>query len=708
MNEIELSYINKQPMKENKKFSFKNTIQFPKEFLEKQWATYDWKAAELYVGQLQRTLAMIAYSRDLEKLDKVQRKLVSSFEARMLAVKRISENASSAGIDNVKWRTDYDKMCAVNQLDIRNYEAKPLRYFILKDKKSNKERCVGVPTLKDRAMHYLWSLALEPVAESWADYKSFGFRKGRGTSNAHAHLMNALNDPESGSWILVADVFSYYESISHKWLLDNIPMDKSILKQFLKAGIVLPNGELFPVEEGISLGCSLSPILGNMTLDGIQKELYDLQGESIREYKNGWCIRFADDMVILANSKVDAEKFRSVISNFLEARGLKLSPEKTKIVNLNSGDEFTFLARTYYKRDGIVHCKPSQKSRDRFRKGLDELLFNPNKKWTQKSIITEVNQKINGWASYHRIEEAKDAFNELDSFVSAEILRLVMKMYPNLTKREIRDKFYWQASDGKYIFSLNSNRDCKIINMFDIPLIRGREIDVGKNYFTKKKYFEMLSEKVEIENATGKYKELWKRQNGTCAICSRKIQDYQGRKVIFRKHSKDKTINNMVYIHKLCEESELAYVYGNLGDLNVQTTMEVIQEIQEIADGNKKVDKSSKFDKLKVYFQNEKKKKITLTYLGIERILGSKLCSSAYKSKAYFYNNGNIAKSWTSANYQITNFDFENQKITFEKTKRQKSIVPIPKFMFDPLPKQAVAELEEFYRNFTIKYKLRL
>lgn len=683
-------------------------LELPKNLIEKQWSEFDWEKAEEIIARKQKILARETYRKNFKKVKTIQYEIVKSFEARMLAVKRVSETFNSAGVDGVRWKTDYDKMKAVYDLEIEDYKASPLRNFVLKDKKSGKERNVGILTLRDRAMQYLWVLALEPVAEALGDKNSFGFRKGRGPAAAHAHLMDALTDYETGSWVFVGDVYSFYASISHIWLLNNIPMDKHILNEFLKAGMVFPNGEFFPTEEGISLGSALSTIIGNMVLDGLQKKLYEVQGENITDYKNGWILRFADDFIILAKSEKDAMIFRDIVIEFLEARGLKLSYSKSKIINLNTGEDFTFLSRTYYKKDGIIHCKPSEASKEKFRENFEEFLFDPNKKWTPKKIITEVNQKLNGWASYHRITEAKDDFNELDSFVSACLFRLLQKLYPKLTRNEIKKRFYSQAADGRYIFSLASNRDYKVINLVDVLLIKSRKIDTSKNYFIERWYFDSLNEKVEIENVTGRYKELWDRQGGKCAICNMKILTHHPRKVIFKRLSKDTSINNMMYIHKKCQDSELTYIYADVGEINARTTMDIINEIQEVEDGNKVIDKPSKFDKLKVYFQNENKKKITLTYAGIERILGSKLCKSAYQNQNYFYNKDNIAKAWMSQNYRITKFDLENQKITFEKAKRQKAAVPIPKFMFEALNQQQTAELEMLLKKFARKHKLRL
>ena len=122
----------------------------------------------------------------------------------------------------------------------------------------------------DRAMQALYALALEPVAETTVDGKSFGFRKGRCAQDACEYLFNALSRKHiSPKWVLEGDIKGCFDHISYDWLLANIPMDKNILKQFLKAGFIYQR-ELFPTEEGTPQGGIISPILANMTLDGIE------------------------------------------------------------------------------------------------------------------------------------------------------------------------------------------------------------------------------------------------------------------------------------------------------------------------------------------------------------------------------------------------------------------------------------------------------
>lgn len=252
---------NKNVIYSSEDIRFTNRIDFPKEMLRDIWQNFEWEKAEKKLFYLQQELSKVAFKKDFERIKKLQNKIVTSLEARALAVRKVSEQLkASAGVDGVRWRKDEDKMIATILLNSNEYKSKPLKRIVIQDKRGIKERRIGIPAMSDRAMQVLHSFALEPVAEALGDRKSFAFRKGRTALDAHACLWNNLCDETCPEWVLLADVENYYETVSHEWLMRNIPMNKRVLKEFLKAGVCF-NGELFPTDVGISLGCSLSPML---------------------------------------------------------------------------------------------------------------------------------------------------------------------------------------------------------------------------------------------------------------------------------------------------------------------------------------------------------------------------------------------------------------------------------------------------------------
>jgi RNA-directed DNA polymerase len=199
-----------------------------------------------------------------------------SYYAKLLATSNPTQNTGkrTAGVDGETWSSPEAKMKAALSLTDKKYVAKPLKRVYIEKHGSKKKRPLGIPTMYDRAMQSLYALALEPIAEAMGDKTSFGFRKFRSTKDAREQVFFCLCRENSPVWILEGDIKGCFDNISHQWLIDNILMDKSILKQFLKAGYVFDR-QLFSTEAGTPQGGIISPILANITLDGIEKLLAD-------------------------------------------------------------------------------------------------------------------------------------------------------------------------------------------------------------------------------------------------------------------------------------------------------------------------------------------------------------------------------------------------------------------------------------------------
>jgi RNA-directed DNA polymerase len=220
------------------------------------------------------------------------------------------------------------------------------RVYIAK-KSKNKKRPLGIPTMYDRAMQTLYALALEPIAETKADTISFGFRRGRSAKDACEQIFCVLARKCSPTWILEGDIKGCFDNINHEWLQSNIPMDKRVMKQFLKSGFIY-EGKLFPTETGSPQGGAISSLYANITLDGLEKVIQDRyhrnsKGNIENHYRAKTkvnLVRYADDFIITANSKEIAEELKCIVSTFLESRGLMLSKEKTTITHIDDGFDF--------------------------------------------------------------------------------------------------------------------------------------------------------------------------------------------------------------------------------------------------------------------------------------------------------------------------------------------------------------------------------
>ena len=310
--------------------------------LEQQWKSIDWKKAEAEVNRLQARIAKATQEKKWNTVKRLQYLLTHSYYAKVLAVRKVTTNKGkkTPGVDGELWSTPAAKMRGVLTLTDKGYKAKPLRRVFIEKKGKKAKRPLGIPCMYDRAMQALYALALDPVSETTADTKSFGFRKGRCAQDACEYIFTALSRSFSPQWVLEGDIKGCFDHISHDWLIEHIPMDKSVLKQFLKAGFIFEQ-ELFPTDEGAPQGGVISPILANMALDGMQKVLsdrFDLSAKGevsafVHNKSKVNLVRYADDFIVTAATKEIAEEAKAIIRDFLQTRGLELSEDlnrKTK------------------------------------------------------------------------------------------------------------------------------------------------------------------------------------------------------------------------------------------------------------------------------------------------------------------------------------------------------------------------------------------
>ena len=205
--------------------------------LERQWKTIDWKKAEAVVSRLQARIAKATQEKKWNTVKRLQYLLTHSYYAKVLAVRKVTTNKgkNTPGIDKELWNTPASKMRGALLLTDKGYKAKPLRRVYIEKPGKKAKRPLGIPCMHDRAMQALYALALDPVSETTADTKSYGFRKGRCAQDACEHIFKALSRTDSPQWILEGDIKGCFDHISHDWLIEHIPMDKSVLKPSKKS-----------------------------------------------------------------------------------------------------------------------------------------------------------------------------------------------------------------------------------------------------------------------------------------------------------------------------------------------------------------------------------------------------------------------------------------------------------------------------------------
>lgn len=466
--------------------------------LKIQWEDINWKTVTDNVNRLQVRITKAVNQGKRHSVKRLQYLLTHSFYAKLLAIKKVTQNKGTrtAGIDGEKWTTPEAKMNATLKLSDRKYKAKPLRRVYIEKYGKTEKRPLSIPTMHDRAMQALYAFALNPVAEATADRASFGFRKNRSTHDACEQAFNCLSKMNSARWVLEGDIKGCFDNINHEWLLDNIPMDKSILKQFLKAGFVY-NRHLNPSKSGTPQGGIISPILANMALDGIEALIasnyytskYGRVDKRYDRHKVNF-VRYADDFIVTTDSEETAKEIAELIKSFLKERGLELSESKTLISHIDDG--FAFLGWNLRKYKGKLLIKPSKGSIDKITRKISDIIKR-GKAWKQEELISILNPIITGWSNYHQSVVSKDIFSNLDNRLWGMLWRWAKRRHPEKPKSWIADK-YWHKTDlRKWIFSNEGN----ILKFFsDTKIIRHPNLKMGMNPYLDKEYFDLRRYKI--------------------------------------------------------------------------------------------------------------------------------------------------------------------------------------------------------------------
>ncbi len=424
----------------------------------KGWSGIDWRAMYKAVERLQARIAKATREGRWGKVRSLQRILVRSLPARRLAVRRVTTNKGkrTPGIDGVLWKTSRKKMQAVEDLKRRGYRPLPLRRIHIPKRRGGK-RPLSIPCVRDRAMQALHLLALEPVAEQGADLNSYGFRKARSIQDAHGQCHIVLARGNAATWVLDADIEACFDKISHDWLLEHIPMDKSLLKKWLKAGYF--EEDLFhTTEQGTHQGGILSPTLANMTLDGLEDYILSAVPRHKRPGPRPKVnvIRYADDLLASARSREILEKYViPAITPFLKIRGLKLSAKKSQVVHIDEG--FDFLGANVRKYNGKLLMRPTKANiSDLIRR--TQTFTRRHRGAKTENFLSGLNSILRGWGYQFRHLVASRIFGYIDHCIFQQLWRWARRRHNNKGARWIKTRYFSPVGKDRWLLNAKQNR----------------------------------------------------------------------------------------------------------------------------------------------------------------------------------------------------------------------------------------------------------
>jgi RNA-directed DNA polymerase len=505
-----------------------------------EWYAIDWRAIHRNVRRLQVRIVQATKAGRWNKVKALQRLLTCSYSGKVLAVRRVTENngKKTAGVDRIIWDTPEEKIKAVHDLKRRGYQPQPLRRVYIPKKSDRKtKRPLGIPTMFDRAQQALHLLVLDPVVETTADKNSYGFRQQRSCADAIGQCFNALSHAPNTQWILEADVKNCFDKISHAWLLAHVPMDRAILQKWLKSGY-MDKRVLHETTDGTPQGGIISPALANCALDGLERLLQEKFPQEKRLKSLGGksasvnFIRYADDFVITSKSKELLEgEVQPVVEQFLQQRGLELSPKKTVITHVEKG--FDFLGQNVRRYpNGKLRITPSKKNVKTFLDGIRQTIKDAGG-MSAAALIEQLNPKIRGWANYHRHVVSKRTFGRVDHSIFFSLWQWARRRHQKKNPHWLKTKYFGRRGDRDWTFFGETCDDqgqpdrLWLYHAKSTPIQRHVKVKGEANPYDPacETYFENREgdHMRETFRGTRTLRYIWNEQRGLCTVCNTPI-----------------------------------------------------------------------------------------------------------------------------------------------------------------------------------------
>ena len=342
------------------------------------------------------------------------------------AIKAVKRNKGAAGVDGMTV-DELDAYFAEHREEIKaqiragEYKPSPVRRVYI-PKANGKRRPLGIPTVVDRVVQQMVAQILSFGYDKYFSENSYGFRPDRNAHQAIGKALEYLN--EGNEWVIDLDIEKYFDTVNHDKLISilreriNDAKTLRLIRQFLRAG-VMEDGLTSPSEEGVPQGGPLSPVLSNVYLDKLDKEL-----ES-----RGLCfVRYADDCNIFVKSEMAANRVMKSVTSWLERKlRLKVSATKTKVTKPN---ESIFLGFTFWNSKGEWKCRPADDRKKRLYDKTRAILC--RRKATarsMKSTFEQLNWLIRGWINYYRIGSMKVFIDRYGQWLRHKVRVVILKQW---------------------------------------------------------------------------------------------------------------------------------------------------------------------------------------------------------------------------------------------------------------------------------------
>jgi len=347
------------------------------------------------------------------------------------AYKKVVANKGVAGVDGITVEEEFDYLKEngdriKNQIRKRRYKPQPVKRVQI-PKENGKMRNLGIPTVTDRIIQQAIFQVISPIFEKQFNDNSFGFRPGKSCEQAVIKALEYLND--GYEWIVDIDLEKFFDTVNQDKLITIIGKTitdgdvVSLIRKYLSAG-VMEKGIVKPTYVGTPQGGNLSPLLSNIMLNELDKEL---------EKRGLNFVRYADDCIILVKSEKAANRVLESITNFIQKKlGLKVNVEKSKVTRPT---KTKYLGFSFWKSPkGQWKPKPHLKSYQKLIRKLKQLT---NRSWSISldSRIKKINYVVRGWINYFRIANMRQKIIDIDQHLRTRIRVLIWKQWKKTLRR---------------------------------------------------------------------------------------------------------------------------------------------------------------------------------------------------------------------------------------------------------------------------------
>jgi RNA-directed DNA polymerase len=538
------------------------------------WNSVPWKKLEQHCFRIQKRIYRASQRGNQRAIHKLQKLLMKSEAARLLAVRRVTQEnqgKKTAGVDGVKSVRPKERLLMARHIHPtywKHIKAQPVRRVWIPKPGKSEKRPLGIPTVFERARQCLAKLALEPEWEARFEPNSYGFRPARSAHDAIGAIFNGIRF--KAKYVLDADLKACFDHINQEALLNKLhtyTVMKQTIKGWLKAG-VLENGVYAPTETGTPQGGTISPLLANIALHGMEEVVQSKRNRKRQEQPI--LVRYADDLVLLHSDLEKLKQAEQKLVDWLAEMGLSMNPKKTRITHTltpyegNVGFDFLGFAvrqfpvgkthtgkNTYGKPLGFkTIIKPSKEAIRRHILTLNQRV-KKLRSVPQWKLIKELNPIIWGWSNYYRTVASSDIFSSCDRHVWFQLQSWARRRHSR-KKRSWIDAKYWKQVDGRDTFctpmgaKLRLHRDTAIQRH---TKVRGTTSPYDGNLL----YWSQRLKTHPLMHA--RRAKLLQKQQGKCRWCGLTFRDEDVLEIDHIDHNhRNDTLSNLLLLHLHCHD----------------------------------------------------------------------------------------------------------------------------------------------------------